>query len=324
VRPEDEQRAQEMAAEQERIRQELLKLAERNQKRSAAQPSPALDRAPQSASKAKQNLEEGDLDDAQQNEEKTERDMRQALDELGKEEEQYQKLRQEELLFKIAEQVRTLLEEHRVAMKDTLEIDAQRKPGDKATHTQVLRLRKIAKSEESLAKRSAEVGKAILAEGSAVFAELLDGAEKDLLRIARDMGDAGNHQSGERVQTLQQDVEQSLVWLGEALAQEKERRRQEDQQQQSPQQQKNQKPQNKLVPDVAELKLLRRMEVDILDGIDQMRTLHPEIAEGKVPDSLIYEDIARLAVRHQKTTELFSQFRKRLGIPDPEPKKDDQ
>jgi len=78
------------------------------------------------------------------------------------------------------------------------------------------------------------------------------------------------------------------------------------------------------VPDVAELKLLRRMEVDILDGIDQMRLLHPELAEGKVPDSLIYEDIARLAVRHQKTTELFSQFRKRLGIPDPEPKKDDQ
>lgn len=112
------------------------------------------------------------------------------------------------------------------------------------------------------------------------------------------------------------------MWLAEALAQEKERRRQENEQQ-SPGG-NNQRPQNKLVPDVAELKLLRRMEVDVLDAIDQLRVLYPELAEGKVPDDLLFEDISRLAVRHQKTTELFAQFRRRLNIPDPEVKKDEQ
>ncbi|MBL8859999.1 MAG: hypothetical protein JNL28_15935 [Planctomycetes bacterium] len=324
MKPEDAAEAREQAAEQERIRQALLALAERNKKRNTAQPAPSLDRAQQSAGAAQENLEEGDLDEAQKNEEKTEREMRKALEELGQEEEQYQKLRQEELLFKIAEQVRTLLEEHRAAMKDTLEIDQQRTGGQKTTHTQKLRLRKIAKVEEALAKRAAEIGKAILAEGSLVFAEMLDEAEKDLMRIGRDMSDAGDFQSGDRVQTLQQDVEQSLVWLQEALAQEKERRRQEEQDKQQQPPGEKRPPSNRLVPDVAELKLLRRMEVDILDSIDQMRILHPEIAEGKVLDSLLFEDISRLAVRHQKMSELFSKFRKRLGIPDPEPKQDDQ
>lgn len=324
ARPEDKAEAQEQAAEQERIRQALLELAQRNQQRKTAQPSPSLDRAQASAGEAKSDLEEGDLDDAEKNEQKTERDMRQALDELGKEEEQYQKLRQEELLFKIAEQVRALLDEHRTVMKDTLEIDQQRRPGDKATHTQRLRLRKLGKAEEALAGRSADIGKAILAESSIVFAELFDEAQKDLMRIARDMSDVGDYQSGERVQTMQQDVEQSLTWLQEALAQEKERRRQEEQQKSDDKKEKGNKGKNQLVPDVAELKLLRRMEVDVLDSIDQFRAIHTELTADKPIDPILLEDIARLAVRHQRTSDLFQQFRKRLKIPDPEPKKDDQ
>jgi hypothetical protein len=322
-KPEDKQKAQELAAEQEKIRQELLDLAKRNQKRDTAQPTPSLDEAGQKASDAKQDLDEGDLDEAGKNEEKTEKKMREALDKLGKEEEQYQKLRQEELLFKIAEQVRSLTEEHRAAMKDTLEIDQQRKPGDKATHTQRLRLRKVSKTEEALAGRSGEIAKAILAEQSVVFAELLDQAQKDLTRISRDLGEQGDYQSGERVQVLQQDVEQSLVWLAEALQQEKDRRKKENQDQEQ-QKDKNQRPQNRLVPDVAELKLLRRMEVDILDSVDQMRAIHPEIVEGKEVDPILLEDIARLAHRHQRTSDLFQQFRKRLGLPDPEPQQDHQ
>ena len=225
-------------------------------------------------------------------------------------------------MFRISEQVRALLEEHRGAMKDTLEIDAQRTRGEKASHTQRLRLRKIGKVEEALGARAGEVGRAILAEQSMVFAELLDAAQKDLTRIARDMGDSGDHQSGERVQVLQQDVEQSLAWLQEALAQEKERRRQEEQQ--GGGQGEQPQGQNRLVPDVAELKLLRRMEVDVLDSLDQIRAMNPGLAEGRTgldegeSDPLLLEDISRLAVRHKRTADLFQQFRKRLGVPDPE------
>lgn len=316
-RPEDKARAKQLSEEQEKIRQKLLELAQRNQKRDAAQPMPSLDKAEGSAAQAQESLDQGDLQQSQESEEDTEREMRQAMRELSQEEEQYQKLRQEELLFKIAGEVKSLIEEHRREMRATREVDAGRKGDERATHTQRLRLRKIAKSEETLGAHAGEIHKAILAESSVVFAEVLDQARRDLERLGRDMGEAGDYQSGERVQALQQDVEQSLQWLSEALESEKERRRQEQQQQQDDPQ-KNQDAQNRLVPDVAELKLLRRLEVETLDDLTQMQRLHPELTASGEIEPLVLEDLARLAHRHQRTSDLFQQFRKRLGLPDPE------
>ncbi len=313
--PEDREKAQELAKEQEKIRSELLDLARRNEKRDTAKPSPSLSQAGSSAGKAKEALDEADLQSAQGSEEDAERKMREALSQLSDEEEKYQKLRAEELLFKVAEQVKGMLESHRERMKETAEIDGARKPGDTATHTQRLRLRKVSKSEEGLATRAAEVEKAIRAEESLVFAEVLNEAGRDLLRVARDLGEEGGFQSGERVQGLQQDVEQGLAWLYQALQFEKERRRQEE----SPPggSQSGQRGKNRLVPDAAELKLLRQLEVEHLDALEKFKAAHPEIAEGADADPMLLEDLGRLANRHQRTSDLFEKFRRRLGLPDP-------
>jgi hypothetical protein len=211
-----------------------------------------------------------------------------------------------------------LVDEHQQQAKATLEIDSERKPGEAATHTQRLRLRKIGKTEEALGTRAGELSKAILAEGSVVFAEVLTLAERDLLRLGHDMSEAGDYQSDERVQALQQDVTQSLASLQEALQTEKDRRKKEQQEQKPGDKQQSGKSENRLVPDAAELKLLRRMEVDTLDTLEQMKTLHPELqAEGEI-DPLVLEDLARLAHRHQRTSDLFQMFRKRLGLPEPQ------
>jgi hypothetical protein len=325
TRPEDQEEAQTLSKEQEKIRNELLELSRRNQKRDTAKPSPSLSQAGSSASKAKEALDEGDMDRAEGSEEDAERQMREALSQLSEEEEQYQKLRAEELLFKVAEQVKGMLEAHRDLMRETIEVDGARQSGEPATHTQRLRLRKISKSEEVLASRASEVGKAIRAEESLVFAEVLDEAGRDLTRTARDLGDDGGYQSGERVQALQQDVEQGLAWLYEALQVEKERRRQEESQ--SGNQSSQQRGRNRLVPDAAELKLLRQLEVENLDSLEKFKAAHPEIPERGDPgdrdtarpsiDPMVLEDLGRLANRHQRTSDLFEKFRKRLGLPDP-------
>src|SRR5262249_32520347 len=259
--PEDREKAKELAKEQERIRNELLELARRNEKRDAAKPTPSLNQAGSSAGKAKDALEEGDLQNAQGSEEDAERKMREAVSQLSEEEEQYQKLRAEELLFKVAEQVKGLLESHREQMKETVAIDGARKPGDAATHTQRLRLRKVSKAEETLATHAGEVEKAIRAEESLVFAQVLNEAGRDLLRAAKDLGEEGGFQSGDRVQAIQQDVEQGLSWLYDSLQFEKERRRKDESSGSGQQQQRGR---NRLVPDAAELKLLRQLEVEHL------------------------------------------------------------
>src|SRR5712671_3329447 len=315
--PEQEQKAKELAAEQQRVQNELAALAERNRKRENSQPAPSLDRAQQSAGKAKQSLEEGDMEGGQEQTQQTERDMEQAQKELGQEEEQYQRLRQEELLFRIAEEVKQLTEEHKLQMSATLEVDKARPAGEKPTHTQRLRLKKIAKAEATLGARATEIEKAIAGEGSLVFAEILEQVQSDLARIGREMGEEGDYQSGERVQVLQQDVAESLAWLAEALAQEKERRKQEPQPP-SDSQSQNQQQRRQLVPDAAELKLMKRLELEIQDSLAKFKLLHPEVEQGRELDPLLYEDLQRLAWRHQRTSDLFEKFRKRLGIPDPE------
>ena len=114
-----------------------------------------------------------------------------------------------------------------------------------------------------------------------------------------------------------------MSWLLEALEEEKERRQEEEEEEQEEQdeqegEQQEGSTENRLVPDAAELRLLRRMERDVLDAVDELLLLHPELLEGGEADPLLLEDIARLGHRHERTSGLFSTFRARLGLPDPD------
>ena len=317
--PEDRAKADELAERQAEIEKQLYDFAQRYAERDQARPLPSMSRAQEAAEQARQEFEQGDLSAAEEQAERAEQAIEEAAAELAEEEEQYQRLRDEELLFRIAEEVTQMLTTHQALMAETLEADAGNQ-GGRASRAVRLRVRRIAGEEGVLAQRASEIHTAIAAEDSLVFAEIVRNVESDLRRIERDMGELGGYQSGSRVQALQQDVEDSLLWLLEALEEEKQRRQEEEQEQQSGQQeQQEQEGENRLVPDVAELKLLRRLEREVLDSLDELLLLNPELAEAGVrPDALLLEDILRLAHRHERTSDLFQQFRQRLGLPDPD------
>ncbi|HVS12125.1 MAG TPA: hypothetical protein VMS76_19850, partial [Planctomycetota bacterium] len=311
VRPSSDaqrQEAGELAEEQRRVEKELLDLATRERERKDSKAAPSLERAGASAKQASGALDEGDLEEAEEQEERVQKEVQEAIRQLNEEEESYQRLRQEELLFRIAEEVATLLEGHRKAMEETRAVDSAREPGQNPSRAQRLALRRISKDEAALAARSGEIAVAIGAEQSVVFAQMMHEIRQDLERIARDLDESGDYQTGSRVQALQQDAEESITWVLEALKQEQRDRQRQAQEQQQGQQGEQGRP--RLVPDVAELKLLRRMEVETLDRLDQMLLLQPE------GDDL--GDVQRLAERHERTSELFKQFRERLGIPEPQ------
>jgi hypothetical protein len=149
---------------------------------------------------------------------------------------------------------------------------------------------------------------------------VLRAAEKDLAAIARGLGEAGGYSTGARIQALQQDVETGLVWLAEALREELQRRQdeQQEQQQQQQQQQEQQPEKEPLVPSVAELKLLRQLEVDLLERVELVLELYPELMDPAAPiDPLVREDLERLAAQHRRVGQLFKGFRQNLGLPDP-------
>jgi hypothetical protein len=317
---EQRERAEELAREQERIEKELYEFQQRYEQESqeSSPPLNSLDRARSATSQAEQSLEQGQLDQAETQEEQAEREIGQAMAELAQEEEQYQKLREEELLFQIAEEVRSIREAHELVSQKTREIEQGRKPGKSATRGQKLRLRKISREEEALATRAHEIETAIREEGSLVFAELVNRIERDLASVARQTSDAGGYRSDERVQALQSDISHHLTWLEEALEEEQERREEEQTQEPPPGGESPEEGENRLVPDVAELKLLSRLEIDVLDSIEELLVLYPELEEGGDIDPLLLEEIQRLAYRHERSTELFSEFRQRLGIEAPE------
>jgi len=202
----------------------------------------------------------------------------------------------------------------------------QRQADRDPSRSQKLRLRRIGREEEALAGRSEEIATAIEAEGALVSGQLMANVASDLRRVARDISEEGDYRTGERTQALQRDVEEALIWMLEALRQEQARRQNESQDQQRQQQGEPQPGQGEnkpgLIPDTAEIKLLRRMEIDLQESVDQLIRLNPELAEADEVDERVLREITRLATRHEKITELFSAMRERLGIEAPEPVED--
>ncbi|HVQ24488.1 MAG TPA: hypothetical protein VMV01_04900, partial [Planctomycetota bacterium] len=220
----------------------------------------------------------------------------------------------EEQLFRIAEEVAGLLEEHRGQMREVAEVDRERAGAAAPTRAQKMRLRNIARKEGTLGTRAEELAKPIQEEGTRVAAGLLLNAASDLARLARDLGEEGEYQTGSRVQGIQRDVEESLLWLLDALAAEKARRQEERPPPGQPNPGQDTQP---LIPDSAELKLLRRMEVDLRESMDALRTLYPEIDATQELDPSVLRELTRLAARHERVTELFRDLRTRVGIPAP-------
>ncbi|MEO0664046.1 MAG: hypothetical protein AAFZ87_21155, partial [Planctomycetota bacterium] len=99
---------------------------------------------------------------------------------------QYESLRQEELLFRIAEEVRDVRVLHEIQARALTELDAGRKKS-KPTRSERIQLGNIAREEEALGGRIDGLVEAIRAEGSLVFAEVLDRASRDLARVAREL-----------------------------------------------------------------------------------------------------------------------------------------
>ncbi|MEO0650430.1 MAG: hypothetical protein AAFZ65_07115 [Planctomycetota bacterium] len=314
----EQQSAQELAERQRALEEEILRLAELNRERDNARPNPSLDDAAESARRAAEALEQGDLETAQQEEERARRELEQAERELEQEEEAYEQLREEELLFRIEQACRTMQETHRAQMEQTREIDTAREPGAAPGRADRLRLRRIADEELALADKAAEMSTELESEQSFVYAEVLSQIEIDLRNVSRDMNKTGGYRSDRRVRGVQSEIDDRLTMLIEALQQEQDNleRQQQEQQDNSDQQQGG--GEQAIVPDSAELKLLRRLEVDVQASVQQLRLLDPELEDGGAVNPLIFDDIARLATRHERLTELFGAFRASVGLPDPD------
>lgn len=303
--------AKKLAQRQREIRERILELARRLKEKPNRPRPKSLDSAGGSAEEAADSLDRGDLGEAEPKEEETEKYLAQARDEVEQERSRYLRLREEELLFKIGDELASMIKAHDEARARTAALDGERREAGDLTRAMKVGLRKTAEAEKQVAEDCARVGKALAEEEAKVFAFLLGSNEEDLRGIAESLG-APEFATDERVQGLQEDVADRFTKLREALKDEIRRR------ERPPEQGTNEgSRRNRLVPDLAELKMLKQLEEEALDRTQAFgRRL--EFLEGE-EDAFTRGELTRLAHRHNRITELFQEFMLRLGHKPGEP-----
>lgn len=313
--PLDEQQKQALAQQgkrQQELADDIVRLAEELKKSQAKNAERAAEQAADAAKKAQRAMEQGDEQETEKQQQEAREKLQQAAEELEEEKDRYQDLRQEELLFRMRDELTTFLERQRPITQQTLE--AQRAgTADSLSRPARKKLNALATEEQELAGKIEFLVTALSDEGNLVYQSVLKANLEDLREVGRRLTgrapDPGNYTT-----MLQQDVERRTEELLAALERERQRREKERQNQkddpsqgQSGQNKLNQQ-REKLVNLIAELEMLKQLGADTRRANDNLRTLVESRGDAPVTESETAM-IERLAHRHGEITKLFQQIK---------------
>ncbi len=306
------QQLQELADKQRELQEDIIRLAKLQEEEQNRRAKDALERAAKAADQAATNLEEGDTEEADQAQEEARQALQEATDSLEQERDRYQDLRQEELLFKIKDELLQFMEKQKPITRQTAEAGAELAKRQRLSRRMRRDLNKLGSQEENLKTKAEFLRQALEEEGVLVFSHALAANEDDLDQITVRLS-GRNPDPGELTVVLQQDVEARTLKLLEALQKEQERREQERNQQDQQQQQQEDRNQNgkrPLVSGIAELQMLKQMEEDML-----LRTQYLEKLFSSQTDEFSEIDMALLerhAHRHNEVTKIFLQLKSQI------------
>jgi len=312
-----QQALQAMAEQQEQLRDEILRLRQMMEERQNREAQNALDRAADAAQKAQESMEQGDRQEALEQQQEAREALEEAAEALEEERDRYMDLRQEELMFRMKDELEEFLAKQEPITAGTAEIGESAASSGRVSRPSRKRLNQYGETERELAAKLAFVREALQEEGNQVFDFVLRSNQEDLESIAdRLAGRAPD--PGSYTVMMQKDVEERtrelLGALEEARQRREEERQQGEQQQQEQQQQEGENKFNqqreRLVELVAELKMLRKLEEKTAEQIRQMEVL----LQGRSDDISEVDArlIERLANRHNEINSVFKNIKSQL------------
>ena len=258
-------------------------------------------------------MEQGDTEETQRQQEKARDKLEEATEKLQEEKDRYQDLRQEELLFRMKEELTTFLEKQRPITELTKQFQQSSKSG-RLSRPARSKVNGLGEEEQALAGRIEFLVNALTEEGNLVYRSVLSANLEDLREAARRL--AGRDPDvGSFTTLLQDDVERRSVQLLDALQREMQRREQERQEKQQQEQQQNNESKNKfnkqrqqLVTLIAELEMLKNLSGDTKSATDNLKTLVAVRGDESISDAEVAM-IQRLAHRHNEISKLFEQIK---------------
>lgn len=302
------------AKQQEELTEDIIRLAEELKKRQNKDAERAAEEAADASRKAQRAMEEGDTEETQKQQEKAREKLEEATEKLQEEKDRYQDLRQEELLFKMKEELTAFMEKQRPITETVKQVQKVTGNG-RMSRPARKRVNGLGEEEEALAGKVEFLVNALTDEGNLVYRSVLSANLEDLREVARRL--AGRAPDvGSFTTLLQDDVERRTLQLLDALEKELKRRdeerknEQQQQQQQQDQQSKNKfnQQRQKLVSLIAELEMLKNLDVDTKDAAENLRTFVEVRADETISDAEVAM-IQRLAHRHNEITKLFEKIK---------------
>lgn len=307
------EKLQDLAKEQRKLEEDILRLARLVEERKNRRAQQALEQAADAAKRAAESMDQGDQEAEQRQQEARDR-LEEARKALDKERDRYQDLRQEELLFRMRQELEEFLAKQKPITRQTEEASKMYAQQQRLSRRSRRKLNNLGDQESELSAKAQFLRTALEDEGVLVFSHALKANEQDLAEVASRLG-GRRPDPGQLTVVLQKDVERRTQELLDALKREQERREQEErrrreQNQQQDQDEDNQRQRRRLVSVLAELQMLKQMEQDMLRRTKLVERLIR--ARGDEVSAVDLALLQRLGHRHNEITRIFEQLRAQM------------
>jgi hypothetical protein len=290
-------------AQQQELQRRLRELMDRLEELPDQEFQQPGERAESAMQQAAQALQEGRDQEAATRQEEASEALEEAKQKLQGERDRYEQLRQEEVLFRLGEELKGLLDEQLAVSSETREVNEARGDRERLSRSHRRAVARLSETERSLAREASAIAEELSADGAKVFVFAIEQVADGMQSAADELAD---QETGSFVASLQQGIEQRLADLLAVLDDELERRREamQDMADEEPPPDQGAQGRQPLVPPVAELLLIQRMELMALTRIENFQDLHPEAAEEGLGEMELML-LERWALEHSKTTALF-------------------
>ena len=292
---------------QENLANKAGEMADEMAKKDEKQPdgSPgakSMGQASKSASSAAGKMKNSKGGGASDDQKKAADEMQKAKQELDDAIAQAKKEQQEKALLKIADMLKKMLETQKDVSLATKDVDPKRGADGSFQRPEVMKLGELSTKEGGLGEEAGKIVKMLTDEGStAVFPEMMKEVENNLRDLQNMLADK---QTGQLTQAVQGEVERNLDEMIKALQQEAQRRKKKGGGGgggggggKAP-----------LVPPVAELKMLRTLQLQINN-----RTLlvAAQKAAKSLPEDLVKSQHEKLANSQLKVQKIANDLQKK-------------
>ena len=234
---------------------------------------------------------------AEPHQERAEEDLRRARDHIQDELDDVEEQLADQELFQIEQIVREMLEKQRRVNAVTQAVDEVKRRLPELPRRESVELDGARRTEDALAREAERVSTRLDGGGAPVFAWVMGEAGKDMSRVEQRLAKVS---TGAVTQQIEQGIVKSLEELLEAL-----RRQRESGQQQGGGSARQRRQRPRLVPPLAELKMLRIMQAKVNRETEQYDRMTRQEALSKAERADAYREVKGEAGRQGNIAELL-------------------